>query len=625
MKKNILRKAIIFGLVILSLGINFLPITSGKGNNLENSELKYYDKEETDLLKNYQMSKSDFTIPPWGGAMIHSDRHLSDYIDLPVPTNDVEILWINYELAGEKKGTLGTGQSSNGKIAACTWGSPLPKPFDSDNLVVYDYNGNRIWQSNDLFNLFAQVNTPLVSMENKIIACDDQYLRMIDPYNNDDGEFLWEESIDMLVESPLSPTLTENSVILLPSIGLSGSLYAFDLDNNGNFLDFWSDVDNYIAMNSICVNGNRVYILVHKFKLPPANSSSRLYAIDITKTSGHVFSEAWCFEYDGLSQASPTYIDGTIYFDRYKETAPDDDPYLYAIIDNGDSYSKKWTNDTDTIITCGSKTNFSLTYDPRGGIWYQEHDAGKLCRYCLNNGTQLDEIIVDELIDEYDLLGQRLHFKTMSPMVICSGGLHPVMLVSANTPLWTYPIKRYVIAIRLEQNDNQLLWKVLVDDDEWLNYIGSLYTVLMDESWQNPRIICAKYKGGVMAIGSNSPPGAPKIDGVIQCKLNVNYPYTVQSSDSENDDVYYFIDWGDGSISSWKGPYESGKKIEFNHKWFKYGVFQIKVKAKDVFGAESGWATFEVTVPRNKALLISQSFFLWSFERFPILKHLIGY
>ena len=48
-------------------------------------------------------------------------------------------------------------------------------------------------------------------------------------------------------------------------------------------------------------------------------------------------------------------------------------------------------------------------------------------------------------------------------------------------------------------------------------------------------------------------------------------------------------DWGD-EISDWLGPYGSGEIIEVPHIWNALGEFEIRVKAKDVRGKESGWS-----------------------------------
>ena len=73
------------------------------------------------------------------------------------------------------------------------------------------------------------------------------------------------------------------------------------------------------------------------------------------------------------------------------------------------------------------------------------------------------------------------------------------------------------------------------------------------------------------------------------------------SSDSNGDEIYYYIDWGDGTADDWFGPFPSESPVTATHTWpagFKAGT--IRVKAKDVNGDESGWGTLQYFVSRNK-------------------------
>ena len=59
--------------------------------------------------------------------------------------------------------------------------------------------------------------------------------------------------------------------------------------------------------------------------------------------------------------------------------------------------------------------------------------------------------------------------------------------------------------------------------------------------------------------------------------------------DNTEDEIYYRIDWGDGTMSNWynKYWYQSGL---MNHSWKMPGTCNIKVKAKDIYGNESDWS-----------------------------------
>jgi hypothetical protein len=62
---------------------------------------------------------------------------------------------------------------------------------------------------------------------------------------------------------------------------------------------------------------------------------------------------------------------------------------------------------------------------------------------------------------------------------------------------------------------------------------------------------------------------------------NVEYTYSGNTTDPDGDDIYYLFDWGDGTQSSWLGPYPSGNTVEASHAWSYGGTYNVKLKAKD--------------------------------------------
>jgi hypothetical protein len=128
------------------------------------------------------------------------------------------------------------------------------------------------------------------------------------------------------------------------------------------------------------------------------------------------------------------------------------------------------------------------------------------------------------------------------------------------------------------------------------------------------------YEGNV--ITSNEPPSPPVINGPRSGKPNKVYTFTFISIDPDGDQVSYYINWGDGSVTDWTSYQASGSPgyIE-NHSWKPKGTYTISTKAEDVYGAKSDLTTLEITIPRNKVLLISKPILLWLLERFPILRY----
>jgi hypothetical protein len=88
-----------------------------------------------------------------------------------------------------------------------------------------------------------------------------------------------------------------------------------------------------------------------------------------------------------------------------------------------------------------------------------------------------------------------------------------------------------------------------------------------------------------------------------------------ETDDPDGDDVFYEIDWGDGQVESWDGPYESNEIIIKDHSWDYEGTFIVSARAKDVYENIGDWGELEITIPRNR--LVTYPFILQLFERFP--------
>lgn len=79
------------------------------------------------------------------------------------------------------------------------------------------------------------------------------------------------------------------------------------------------------------------------------------------------------------------------------------------------------------------------------------------------------------------------------------------------------------------------------------------------------------------------PPLKPVFSGESYCLQNLDEEYEcrIYTKDVNYDDVFYFVDWGDGSDSGWIGPYPSGEEVILKHTWNSYGGHLIRVQAKD--------------------------------------------
>ena len=124
-------------------------------------------------------------------------------------------------------------------------------------------------------------------------------------------------------------------------------------------------------------------------------------------------------------------------------------------------------------------------------------------------------------------------------------------------------------------------------------------------------------------IYDNQPPEIPIISGPSSGSKGQTYTFNTSSTDPNDDFIFYWFDWGDGTNTDWVGPLGSGNVCSESKMFGDEDVFSIKVKAKDINGAESDWAIHEISIPKNKEFNIFDLFLDWLFERFPLLERIM--
>jgi hypothetical protein len=121
-------------------------------------------------------------------------------------------------------------------------------------------------------------------------------------------------------------------------------------------------------------------------------------------------------------------------------------------------------------------------------------------------------------------------------------------------------------------------------------------TAKAKDIYDNEGVLSEPY---TVRIGDQAP-NAPTISGPTSGRPGIELTYTVAAIDSEGDNVYYEIQWGDGTgVGVWFGPYASGSEQTFSHTWVNEGKFTISARAKDIFGKIGAWGKLIVTIPTN--------------------------
>lgn len=119
---------------------------------------------------------------------------------------------------------------------------------------------------------------------------------------------------------------------------------------------------------------------------------------------------------------------------------------------------------------------------------------------------------------------------------------------------------------------------------------------------------------------ANNPPENPTITGQSSGKNGTEYSYKFSTFDPENDDIYYYINWGDtfweGRWDNWIGPYKSGEEIELKNTFFDKGNYTIRIKAKDKYGYKSDWSILKTSMSKNNRGFLKIENFPYNLLRF---------
>ena len=173
--------------------------------------------------------------------------------------------------------------------------------------------------------------------------------------------------------------------------------------------------------------------------------------------------------------------------------------------------------------------------------------------------------------------------------------------------------------------------------DEWTGFVDSGSQVTTGHSWDSSGTYSVQVKAEdingaqsdfsasiSVVISGNDAPEKPSLSGPTSGKAGQSYTYYVYTNDPEDEEVYYKIDWDDGTTSTWHGPFSSGETIQLSHVWQNQGSYSIKVLAKDEHGAESEWSDpIPIQMPHSKYSRIL-SILMNLVDQYPFLEHMMN-
>jgi len=180
----------------------------------------------------------------------------------------------------------------------------------------------------------------------------------------------------------------------------------------------------------------------------------------------------------------------------------------------------------------------------------------------------------------------------------------------------------YVEFLKEDVNDESYIkWGSLVNDPDinpsFFNHtdrnLYKYYWIQIDKTnekiveYSNGRIHvkASGFKGIILISCEVGPihdlekPRSPAIIGSFKGKPEIGYEYTFFSRSYTENDLFYYIDWGDGTNTGWIGPYKSCEAFTLNHTWKYEGFYKIDAKAKDILGSRSSSTSFDILIKNN--------------------------
>lgn len=421
------------------------------------------------------------------------------------------------------------------------------------------------------------------------------------------GSLKWNCNTKKIVTSP---AIDENGIIYVGSIwGHPNYFYAI-YSNNGTIK--WKYETGYIWASPTIGEDGTIYI--------PITDNWNIIALYPNGT------QKWGFHTDDVVYSSPAIgLDGTIYCGSH-------DYYVYALYPNNGTL--KWKFATNGWVH-GSPT---VTDD---GIIYIGSDDGYIYSLYPNNGTMIWKCNVGGAVWGSPALDEdgNLYIGTWN------GKFHAIY--PNGTIKWSFNTEGHVwftsaalsadgtlyfgnnigddesgeiIALDI---DGTLKWRKTIATD-WVSSApaidedGIVYIVSANDLVHSPS------EGYLHAFGELEPdaPSTPEINGPPSGRPKREYDYTFTSTSPLGNDVYYWVEWGDGAIKEWDGPHSSGEEVTLSHTWSSEGTYTIKARAKDTDNLWGPWSSFEVSMPRNRAT--SNVLFLRFLERFPLLEKIFS-
>ena len=311
------------------------------------------------------------------------------------------------------------------------------------------------------------------------------------------------------------------------------------------------------------------------------------------------FGEAWVRQEDKAALA---------FWGSSADTYWYEDDYLEKVM------FKAWLE--DGLCWIGGMTDMALIY------FYQNYSGGGYSRYYF----EAFNINGDPSVEIWNDTPNRAPFEPDSP----DGPNDALERTEQTFSAYTTDFEDHNIYYKFDWGDDTI--------SSWYGPYKSGETAELAHTWNEPGTFQVRVKAKDeydresiwsdphnLNIIDNLAPSAPEMEGSKIGKTGQYYDLTMSSSDFEGQDVFYYIDWGDGAIEYWFGPKNSSQKVTYSHKFKDTGSITIITKAKDTMDEVSVESALNILIIKNRSQ--SRTSFLQALNRlidfFPVFKQLL--
>jgi len=371
--------------------------------------------------------------------------------------------------------------------------------------------------------------------------------------NASDGTHIWNFTTDGKVYS--SPVIADGKVLV--GSAQYGGLYCLDADPSDELDEGFDDPDGsiydllwiyepggWVTCTPAVVDGSGYIVVIYP-------NSARLELVKFELETGIV---------EWYNQTGPWYnTDGTEMIPGGSSSPAVIDNRVYVGSDSGDVYCFNAIDGTQIWKTAIGDGLLSSPAVFNGSVYIGQDDSSKHI-VCLDSSDGSEEWSMSFDSEDSDGI-------VRSSPAVADG---KVYIGSDDNNIYC-----------LNAENGSMIWNYATEGP-----------VRSSPAIANGDVFIGSIDGMIYCFGLDSTPNEPTIIGPTVGGPNIDFNFSVMSSylpDGDEVEAYYMIDWNDGNITDWLGPFDPLENITVNYTWIDEGNYGIKVKTKSKDSEENWW------------------------------------